>query len=412
MRIVHFSTTACAGGPYRLVSLLKKHSNFDVRLIDLKRWGRYPHDIVYEDDKEKALEVADKADVIQFHNYYDQNSRFFNELDFKALKRKGVKILCQFRSEPNTIALNAKTTTSEILSYDIPTTVIAQFQERFYPHARVVPNAVSSNEAIYRPNKKESEYDILFSPTNTGEAWKNRWNTKGYPETVQIMNRLKKNENCRIKVISGKPVADVLLEKQKSRIVLDDMVTGSYHMSGLEALCQAKTVLCYLDQRTSNVLQEITGSEKIPFVNVRLEDAFYVLKYLVNNEHITSEIGLEGRKWIDKYWSEEKIADHFIDIYSKIVEDPSLVRRQESLRIETDHEKYFSIILPDLIYDSRAKRYYATLSIAERIRCYKAILAIRFKKKKKMYSGKLKIIAFRSLPKSVVSLYKGLRNKF
>ena len=408
MRIVHFSTTACAGGPYCLVSVLRKHSDLDVRLIDLKRWNRYPHDIVYEEQKEEALELTAKADVIHFHNYYDQYSRFFTGIDFKALKRKGISFICQFSSEPNTIALNAKTTISEVLSYDIASVVIAQFQERFFPQARIVPNAIPSSEPLYRASNKEMKYDILYSPTNNVEAWKSRWNTKGYPETLQIMNKLKNKENCRIKIISGKPVEDVLQEKQKARIVLDDMVTGSYHLSGLEALCQAKAVMGYLDQRTCTVLREITGSTKIPFVNVRLENAYDVLRYLVNDHHFTTEIGDEGRKWIDRFWSEKIIADHFVDVYNKLVEDPSLIKRQRTLKIENNYEKYYSITLPDLIYEARAKNYYAALSTVDKLSCYKTILSNRLKKKKKHYSGTIKIMAYRILPKPVVSLLKNI----
>jgi len=410
MRIVHFSTTACAGGPYRLVSLLNKHSSLDVRLIDWKRWGRYPHDLVYEDDQDKALEVAGKADVIQFHNYYDQYSRFFTGIDFKALRRKGTRFLCQLRSEPNTIARNAKTALSEITSYDIPTIVIAQFQERFYPQARVVPNAVPSNDQIYLPSQQEVEYDLLFSPTNNAEAWKSRWNTKGYPETAQILNKLKKKEKCRIKIISGKPVKEVLQEKQKAMIIVDDLVTGSYHMSGLEALCQAKAVVGYLDQRTCRVLQEISGSTEIPFVNVRLEDAYEALKYLVKNDNAAKDIGLKGRMWIDQYWSEEIIVNHFLDIYNKLVEDPDLVKRQKALKIESDYEQFFSFTMPDLIYQARAKKYYNTLSFTDRLSCYKTILNNRLKKKKKYYKGKIKISLYRILPKPVVSLLKNLRS--
>ncbi len=406
MRIVHFSTTKCAGGPYRLVSLLNKHSNLEVNLIDLKRWDIYPHDIIYEEEKEKAYELANNADIIHFHNYYDQNSRFFTGLDFKKLKRKGVKFLCQYRSEPQTISLNTKATVSEIINYDIPTIVIAQYPERFYPNSQVVPNAVPSNETLYMPGENNIEYDILFSPTKSAGAWEKRWDTKGSSETLDIMNKLKKSNNCRVKLLKGKPVSEVLREKQKARIVLDDMVTGSYHMSGIEAICQAKAVLCYIDHRILHVLQEISGAFQVPFVNVRLEEAYHVLKHLVENHDLTKEIGCEGRKWIDQYWSEEIIVNHYVEIYNKLIDNPFLVKRQESLRVERDHEKYFSLTLPDIIYNCRSERFLASLSFRDKFIYLKRLHRKKMIKFRNRLGEKLKDLSLNYLPIPVIAFLK------
>lgn len=409
MRIVHFSTTKSAGGPYRLVSLLRKHSNFEVNLVDLKRRDRYPHDIVYEEEKEKAHQLAANADIIHFHNYYDQYSRFFKGLNFKELKKKGIKFICQLRGEPHTIALNSKTTVSEIQSYDIPTIAIAQYPERFYPRARVVPNAVPSEENMYLPGEEQIEYDILFSPTKKAGAWEERWNTKGSIETMQMMKKLESKEHYRVKSIYDKPLKEILQEKQKSRIVLDDMITGSYHVSGLEALCQAKTVLCYIDTRICNVLNEITGTAWIPFVNVRLEDAYHVLKHLGKDHNLTKEIGNEGRKWIDNYWSEKIIVEHYVDVYKKLLDDPSLIKRQKALRVDRNSERFFTLTLPDCIYTSRSEKFCSSLPVIERAVYLKKILCKNINKKRKMYTESFKIKLYNFIPKPALSLLKKLR---
>ncbi|WP_024334107.1 hypothetical protein [Desulfotignum balticum] len=403
MKIVHFSITPLAGGPYRLVSLLKNNKNLEVNLIDLHRWGRYPNDIIYDEEMERAQEIAYNADIIHFHNYYDQNSRFFKKIDFKMLKKKGVSFICQFRSEPKIIAHNGKTDIKTILSYDIPTIVIAQYVERFFPKARVIPNAVPSNDTLYMPGNEENIYEILFSPTKKIGGWEDRWNTKGAPETIKIMEKIKQKKKIKLKIISGRPLSEVLIEKKRALIVLDDMVTGSYHVSGLEAACQAKAVLTYLDDRVSHCLREITGTSTIPFINVRLEDSYKVLNHLLENQDIALEIGREARKWIDNYWSEGIITDHYLDVYKNLLESPSLVSRQQSLMLNRKTQNFHSLILPDIIYSSRGTNYYNSLSLSSKIH-YKISRFLRKETKA------LATLSKNNLPKSIILFLKNINS--
>lgn len=356
LRIVHFSKTPLAGGPFRLIRLLQKYTNYDVRLVDLKRWGKYPHDVVHAETPEETLDLAEKADIIHFHNYLDYNSQDFTPINFNLLRKKGTVFVRQFRSEASFVARTMGITVSELLASPIPSIVIAQYPERFYPSAQVVPNAIPSEDPEYRPSFEDPSIDLLFSPTKSISAWDDRWNTKGAPETIEMMRKVEHLTGCTTKVISNRPLVEVLSEKRKSRIVLDDLVTGSYHISGVEAMCLGKAVLSYVDDRIEFVLREITGSEVCPFINVRLEDATEVLTYLLKHPEQVSSIGRAGREWIDRYWSEKVIVEHYVDVYQKLIQDPSLVRRQDALRLDTIRSYFNGITLPDIIYEARAKR--------------------------------------------------------
>ena len=366
LKIVHFSKTCLAGGPFRLVRLLQKHTNYDVRLIDLERWGRYPHDLVYTENQEEALALAEKADIIHFHNYLDYNSQDFSPINFNLLRKSGTVFVRQFRSESSFVAKKMGISVSELLDSPIPSIVIAQYPERFYPDAQVVPNAIPSQDSEYSLSLENPSIDLLYSPTKSISAWDDRWNTKGAPETIEIIKRVQNSTKCSAKIVSNISLSEVLSEKRKTRIVLDDLVTGSYHMSGVEAMCLGKAVLSYIDNRIEFVLREITGSDVCPFVNVRLEDAQEVLMYLLKHPNEVSSIGRAGREWIDCYWSEKVIAEHYIDVYEKLIQDPSLVRRQDALRLDTSRLYFHGVTLPDLIYSSRANCFKAKPSFIQR----------------------------------------------
>ena len=50
---------------------------------------------------------------------------------------------------------------------------------------------------------------------------------------------------------------------------------------------------------------------------------------------------------------------YFIDVYEKLMDDPSLVTRQEALSIENDENRFNSVIVHDLLYKSRKDKNYS-----------------------------------------------------
>jgi hypothetical protein len=157
----------------------------------------------------------------------------------------------------------------------------------------------------------------------------------------------------------GQPLAEVLEEKRKAGVVIDELVTGSYHLSGLEGLSLGKPVLSYLDDRTKCVLGRISGTDVCPFINVRLEEAFEVLTYLVRHPDERADLGRAGRAWIERHWADRVLVRHFVDAYEKLAGDPTSFARQQSLRLDGDGDRFRALSLPDLIYRARARGHLA-----------------------------------------------------
>lgn len=362
LRIVHFSVTRMAGGPIRLVQALRKHTPHDVRLVDLRSWPEYPQDVVFERSPEEACQLATEADIIHFHNYLDMESTDFQPIDFRGLHSRGTGIIRQFRSEPGLIARRMKVPVERVRDCPLPAVVIAQFQERYYPRARVVRNNVPLDDPAYCYSGETPLHDLVFCPTNDAPANADRWNTKGCPETRAVLERLARGHDYKSLVISGQPLPAVLAAKRRGRIVLDELVTGSYHVSGLEGASLQKPTLAFLDQRCQAVLREVTGSENHPFVNVRLQEAENVLHYLLRHPDEASEIGVAARKWMEAFWSEAQVAESFAEIYRKLLDDPTRIRRQPALRLDGNPQKFFAVTLPNLTYEAHHQKPTASLA--------------------------------------------------
>jgi hypothetical protein len=353
LRILHFSITPLAGQPYRLVKALQRHSNCEVHLIDLDHWNIYPQDIVFSQELERCIDLAKKTDIIHLHNYLDLNSTEFLPIRFDELKLEGKSIIRQMHSEPSLIAKKMNISIADVLDCPLPTLVISQFQERYYKNAYVVANNIPIFDTAYMPDDKANRNDIIFSPTSSSSAWEKRWNTKGAPETIQLLKTISKSTGASFEVITNSTLNNVLTKKKISYIVLDDMVTGSFHLSGLEGVSLAKPTLTYLDDRTKHIMMEISGASSLPFINIRLEDALPLIKYLLANRDEGEELGQFGRQWIENYWNEEIIINQYIEVYDKLLQNPNLLTRQKNLKLEDKNETFFALTLPDLIYESR-----------------------------------------------------------
>lgn len=372
MRIVHFSVTRLGCAPIRIVRALQTYSEHDVRLIELRRRPSDDQDIVFDEMPEMALEVAEKADIVHLHNYLHLSSRQFEPIDFQKLHEKGTCFICHFHSTSMLVAKFMGISEAELLSSPIPSLVIAQYPERFFPDALVVPNIVPIHDRLYKPSTDSisEDYSLVFTPSKNNSAWDDRWNTKGGPETLDMMRLVSRRTGCRVQYLTKTAFPEVMKAKREAAIVIDDLITGSYHLSALEGVSLAKPTLVFLDNRVQYVLSQVSGSSDQPFINVRLEDAATVLVHLLRHPEDMCEIGRSSRAWMENYWSEAKLVTHFLDAYDQLVHDPTQIRRQANLRIDKGIGYFYFRHLPDLIYSARATHYKNSLSGFSRINYY------------------------------------------
>ena len=363
LRIVSFSKTPLAGAPIRLVRALQQHTDLDVRHVDLKRWGIFEHDHVHDEDPEGTMVLAEQADILHLFNYLDAHSRDFAPVDFERLAARGKRLVRMFCSTPMLIASRMRVPLQAVLDDPIPKLVVAQHSERFLPTARVVPSIVPQDDLTCLPADSPIETaGVVFCPTSDLGAWDARWDTKGMPETVAMLEQLKRRTGLAFQTIHGRPFAEAMDARCCAAIAIDDLVTGSYHLSSLEGLALAKPVLTYLDARTDAVLRAIAGADSVPFVNVRLEDAQEVLAWLAREPDERHAVGVEGRALIDKYWRDRDLVRHYEAVYADLMDDPRGITRQPDLAVDRPGRKFRAFALPDCIHEARRQRWIDTHS--------------------------------------------------
>ena len=173
---------------------------------------------------------------------------------------------------------------------------------------------------LYRYSEIDDIIRICYSPSTKMKV--GRWYNKGYPETIKILNDIldKYKNNVVINVCFNLPIEEMIDIKRNSNIVIDECVTGLCHMSGFEGLALGKMTICHVDDSVAgDPLRKITGSDEIPFENVKIENLYDYLDMMVSKGNIGKIIskGKKNRKWIEKYWNIHDVVDEMITHYEK-----------------------------------------------------------------------------------------------
>lgn len=358
MLVVHISYTPLAGAPIRIVNALNKYTIYKSRLININPncYGKrvFPEDLIWEKDREEALELIEKADIIHLNHWMDIENNGFG-INIKSLVKPSCKFIRMFHTGINTVARNNKREIERILDDPYPKLVIAQYHERTCLRAMVTPNIVPINDELYTPleqlNENNNEKPVIFySYTADNSGFSSRWDTKGTPEVFNLLKGFESIAN--ILKITNTPFLECLSMKRHSDIVIDDIMTGSYHLTSLEALSQGKVVLSYLDNRTQDILKEITGAKYLPFVNVKVEEAKYVLEELCKNKKLRQDIGKHSRDWMEKYYNDRDMIKFYEKAYENVLNGVDISRPMTS-----DARTFLSIDLEDLIWQARKDNY-------------------------------------------------------
>lgn len=355
MRVVHISNTPVAGSPGNIVAALNRHTDIEARHV-VGNPGAYGQrtfavDIDWRTARDAALAAIDAADVIHLHQPIDFAESFGEDL---SPRFRGRKVIRQFHSAPSLWAKHDRERLRRIVDEPLPQLVIAQGPERFYPRARVVPNIVPIRDPRYLPQPEADDGPpiVVYSPSGGASAWKTRWETKGAPQTLALLRRLERAGLCRVETIMNTPHDACLRLKQRAAIVVDECVTGNYHLSGLEALSHGKPTLGHLDARVQQQLRTLTGAVELPWVDVRLEEAAPVLRALLADRRLREQIGAASRAWMETYYDDRALVEHYCRAYRDLFEAPGTFGMP---RFRDEGHEWAAVALHDHVWRQRRR---------------------------------------------------------
>jgi hypothetical protein len=316
MKILFYKESNLALNPDIWVEAIGRYTDHRCQLLRWKRggkkkmfvttwvkdtgcWARHP----FHPNSFNNL-CSNQVDIVHFNNRF----RYFDEYQKKSL--------IHYHNIPHRRA----PTDQDFLGFKVCNA--CHKTNGNYPDAKPIRwFPIDLNNTIYSPSNPTDKIKICFSPSNKlrGGAF-----SKGYHETSSILSRLqaKYPEKFSYQIVCGKSRSECLRIKGEHNIIIDECVTGSYHMSGFEGLAMGKMVVGWWNDENVEMLKTICPkSTRVPYDSVNIKNLECFLEKIISQNDIdyVIERGRQNRSWIEENWDIHDIIKDFINIYEDIL---------------------------------------------------------------------------------------------
>lgn len=316
MRILMITTNDPAGTAINFTNALNRYTPHRCRLVttEIRYNFMFKKDlhIPWMSRFDELYALLKEADVFHFHMTADEHLQLgpYRVRDFI----KGKKIVHHHHGEPPFRA-DPRSFAERELALGRRAIVSTPDLWQMYPEATWIPNPVPLWDVLYLPAALDGmpleRVVVTHSPTR-----KELKNTDLFLRvTAALKARVPKLYPL---VIENTPHETCLRIKRESHVFFDHM-QGYYGVSSLEALSQGVPTVAGLDDWNQRCLKEFTGAAKLPWVIARDEESLTrAIEALATDELSRREIGRLSRAWMEKYWSEERIARALVAVYEAL----------------------------------------------------------------------------------------------
>lgn len=177
----------------------------------------------------------------------------------------------------------------------------------FYKGVIQIPQAIDTTKYIVSNNnyKENKKLLIVHAPTNR--------NCKGTEFIINAVENLKGKYDFEFKLVENIPHQDAKKIYEKADLIIDQLMVGSYGLLALECMAMGKPVICYI----SDFMKQYYPSE-LPIISANCRDIETKLEFILNNKDMIGSIGLEGRKYVEKYHDYLTVSKYLLDLYKKL----------------------------------------------------------------------------------------------
>jgi len=287
MKVCHLSMTPVAGAAWAMSESFKEagYESFCVARSSYDDGRKMPRDEDWPPGPREIAMIRD-CDLIFAHQGKPYKMPWYP---------KTTPTVAIYHSEPR------PNHTSRLAEHDgWPWAAIGQWEARLYPGCEMVPNLVPLKHPWYQLGDKPDHTVIVYSPSSKNQRG---WNDKGWKQTTPILDEVAKLDGVEVDIITGVPLEECLKRKARAHIVIDEVMTGAYHRSSLEALALGCVVINKIDGLCEDHILRMTGGCGYPFVwsdTLHLRDTLQ--KLIEHGPGWLASQGQENRDWMEFCW--------------------------------------------------------------------------------------------------------------
>lgn len=133
---------------------------------------------------------------------------------------------------------------------------------------------------------------------------------KGTEYILKAVENLKDKYDFNFTLVQGMAHEEAKKVYAKADLVIDQILCGSYGLFAIEAMAMGKPVITWISE-----FMEGKYPKTLPIISANPENIEAKLEYLINNREQLSELGRQGREYVEEYHDKDKIAKQLLEIY-------------------------------------------------------------------------------------------------
>ena len=160
---------------------------------------------------------------------------------------------------------------------------------------------VDSFQPTY-PDTKGNKIKIVHAPSNA--------QIKGTEYVIKAIDNLKERYPIDFILVQNMTQDEAKEIYRKADIVVDQLIIGTYGVFALESMALGKPVITY-------IMKDMVANfpDELPIQSATIDNIEDVLERLILSSDLRYELGVAGRKYVEKYHDYKKIAAYLKKIY-------------------------------------------------------------------------------------------------
>ncbi|SCY57642.1 glycosyltransferase family 4 protein [Alkaliphilus peptidifermentans] len=183
---------------------------------------------------------------------------------------------------------------------------VLPYVSKYYKKVHVLPLAIDLRKfKPFYPEIGKKRPLILHAPTNP--------DFKGTSYIETAINKLKSTHQFDYKRIEKMNHTQVVELYKEADIIVDQVCCGSHGLLSVESMALGKPVIAFI---RPDLIDRFPGD--LPIVNGNPDNVEEKIKMLLDNPMCRKNLGLKGRKYVEKHHSRDVVVERLLAIYSRL----------------------------------------------------------------------------------------------
>ncbi|MBF0302874.1 MAG: glycosyltransferase [Desulfamplus sp.] len=193
----------------------------------------------------------------------------------------------------------------------IPHAVVGDYElfeyvKDFHNFVHVIPAAIIIEDYPFVGVNDTNTLPLLVHAPTSPEI-------KGSKYILKAIEDLRADYKFDFKLIQNTSHAEAKKWYAKANLIIDELHCGTYGLLTIELMSMGKPVLTWI----SDYMREKYPNE-LPVVSANPDNIKEKIAYMLNNRDMFSELGRQGRKYVEKYHDVNHVAKQIISIYEAL----------------------------------------------------------------------------------------------